>query len=189
MSSTFLILCSKMYARRPSTSSPISIRKYFSASTASLSVTFNGQLADPPVTGEIVENIGDPLPFEQPLWARHSPHGEQRIPFHPLDFGEAALAAILGLPYARGVPDPVEYGTVPLAGFRVTALPGSAAEAEERKAEAATRRHARAQTSRALPARNCPRWIHPVDARRLSRLTIAAALAAAEVRIGAPWRA
>jgi Family of unknown function (DUF6928) len=66
----------------------------------SLSVTFHGQLADPPVTGEIVENIGDPLPFEQPLWARHSPHGEQPILFHPLDLGEAALAAILGLPYA-----------------------------------------------------------------------------------------
>ena len=106
----------------------------------SLSVTFNGQLADPPVTGEIVENIGDPLPFEQSLWARHSPHGVHRIPFHPLGLGEAALAAILGLPYARGVPDPVEYGTVPLAGFRVTALPGSAAEADEREAEAATRR-------------------------------------------------
>ncbi len=104
------------------------------------SVTFNGQLAGPPVTGEIVENIGDPLPFEQSLWARHSPHGEHRIPFHPLDLGEAALAAILGLPYARGVPDPVECGTVPLAGFRVTALPGSAAEADEREAEAATRR-------------------------------------------------
>ena len=106
----------------------------------SLSVTFNGQLADPPVTGEIVENIGDPLPFEEPLRARRGPHGEQRIPFHPLDLGEAALAAILGLPYARGLPEPVEYGTVPLAGFRVTALPGSAAEAEEREAEAATRR-------------------------------------------------
>jgi hypothetical protein len=43
-----------------------------------------------------------------------------------------------------------------------------------------TARHARAQTSRALPARSCPRWIRQVDARRLSRLAIAAALAAAE---------
>lgn len=68
----------------------------------SLSVTVNGQLAGPPVTGEIVENIGDPLPFEQSLWARHSPHGEHRIPFHPLDLGEAALAAILGLPLCPG---------------------------------------------------------------------------------------
>lgn len=106
----------------------------------SVSVTFNGQLADPPVTGEVVENIGDPLPFERPLRTRQGPRGEQRIPFHPLDLGQAALASILGLPYASGLPDPVEYGTVALAGFRVTALPGSAAEAEERDAEAATRR-------------------------------------------------
>jgi len=98
------------------------------------------------VTGEIVEDIGDRLPFEQPLWAGQGPRGDQRIPFegripfHPLDLGDAALASILGLPYVQGLPDPIEHGTVPLAGFRVTALPGSAAEAEERDAEAATRR-------------------------------------------------
>jgi len=43
-------------------------------------------------------------------------------------------------PFARPLPDPVGYGTVPLTGFRVRALPGSAAEAEERQAEAVTRR-------------------------------------------------
>jgi len=42
-------------------------------------------------------------------------------------------------PFARPLPDAVGYGTVPRAGFRVRAPPGSAAEAEERQAEAATR--------------------------------------------------
>ncbi len=46
---------------------------------------------------------------------------------------------ILGLPCARSLPDPVGNGTVPLAGFRVTPLPGSAAEAEDREAEQAAR--------------------------------------------------
>jgi hypothetical protein len=50
------------------------------------------------------------------------------------------LTAVIGLPSARPLPDPAGYGTVPLAGFRVSTLPGSAAEAEERQAEAVTRR-------------------------------------------------
>jgi len=136
----------------------------------SVSVTFNGQLADPPVAGEIVEDIGEPLPFEQQLWARPRPRGDQSVPFHPLDLGHAALTAVLGLPYVLPLPDPVGYGTVPLAGFRVTALPGSPAEAEERQAEAATRR--------AMPAlgrvgryrlESTPGWGHPVATHRVSR--------------------
>ena len=54
--------------------------------------------------------------------------------------GGVALVSADHDPFARPLPDPVGYGTVPLAGFRVRALPGSAAEAEERQAEAATRR-------------------------------------------------
>jgi hypothetical protein len=71
-----------------------------------VSVTFNGQLAVPPVTGEIVEDTGAPLP-------------EETI-----------------------------YGTVPLAGFRLTSLPGSAAEARERAAQRAAQQFA----SRLRPA-------------------------------------
>ena len=73
-------------------------------------------------------------------------------------------------PFTRPLPDPVGYGTVPLAGFRVRALPGSAAEAEERQAEAATRRAiTRAHEGRPPPPRKHPRWRQPVAACRASR--------------------
>lgn len=46
----------------------------------------------------IVENIGDPLPFEAPYWAGEHPAGDRYpLPFHPLDLGgDAALRALFG---------------------------------------------------------------------------------------------
>jgi hypothetical protein len=113
-----------------------------------VSVPFNGQLADPPVPGQIVEDTGPPLPFEEPLWARPRPPGGLQVPFHPLDLGYAALTEILGLPYDEPLPEETGYGTVPLAGFRLTSLPGSAAEARERAAQRAAQQFA----SRLRPA-------------------------------------
>jgi hypothetical protein len=54
----------------------------------------------------IVENIGDPLPFEAPFWAGDRPavdpeDDEDRYPFafHPLELGEEALGALFGFVY------------------------------------------------------------------------------------------
>jgi hypothetical protein len=52
-----------------------------------------------PDTG-IIEDIGPRLPFEEPYWAGQRPavdgEDEYPLPFHPLDLGEAALAALFG---------------------------------------------------------------------------------------------
>lgn len=77
----------------------------------------------------IVEDRGDRLPFEQAYWAGRHPVGDgddndepYPLPFHPLDLGEGALAALCGfviegMPLA-GMPD---LDRVPLAGFRLGA--------------------------------------------------------------------
>jgi hypothetical protein len=75
----------------------------------------------------IIENIGVALPFEEPYWAGSHPAidpaeaDEIDYPFlfHPLDLGEAALAAMFGY-HLEG---PVEDGlikpeSIPLARFR-----------------------------------------------------------------------
>ncbi|MEV8096969.1 hypothetical protein [Kitasatospora sp. NPDC085879] len=78
----------------------------------------------------IVEDIGEPLPFELPYWA-----GERRaavipwpdeddepypLPFHPLDMGEDALRALCGF-VVTGRPEPadVDADTIGLHGFLV----------------------------------------------------------------------
>ncbi|MFH8386226.1 DUF6928 family protein [Kitasatospora sp. NPDC018058] len=78
----------------------------------------------------IVENIGEPLPFEAPYWA-----GERRaevipwpdedaepyaLPFHPLEMGEDALRALCGF-IVEGRPDPgdVDAVAIGLHGFLV----------------------------------------------------------------------
>ncbi|HVJ82910.1 MAG TPA: hypothetical protein VNC50_17715 [Planctomycetia bacterium] len=54
---------------------------------------------------EIMEDIGPKLPFEEPFWAGKHPAIEPDeeeadnpypLPFHPLDFGEAAMGALIG---------------------------------------------------------------------------------------------
>ncbi|WP_432970921.1 DUF6928 family protein [Dactylosporangium sp. CA-233914] len=77
----------------------------------------------------IVEDYGDRLPFEQAYWAGRHPVEDDDdddddepypLPFHPLELGEDALAALCGFVIEgiplEGMPD---LGRVPLAGFRL----------------------------------------------------------------------
>jgi len=86
---------------------------------------------------------------------------------HPPDLRRAALTAVLGLPRARPLPDPVEYATIPLTGFRVSAQPGPAAETEDR--EAGTTTPACDTRARPLPPGQPSGWRHPVGTHRASR--------------------
>ena len=70
----------------------------------------------------IVENIGDPLPFEAPYWAgEHPVRGEYPLPFHPLELGGgAALRALFGFTVeGRLHPADIAEESVKLAGFQV----------------------------------------------------------------------
>ena len=74
----------------------------------------------------ILENLGQPLPFEARYWAGEAPveheDGEEAypLPFHPLDLAEDALRALFGFNYEGpemdGDPD---LGAVVLSGFSV----------------------------------------------------------------------
>ena len=76
----------------------------------------------------IVENIGDPLPFEKPYWAGEHPleldeddyYGGYSLPFHPLELAEDALRALFGFVY-EGSPEPddPDLAAIKLAGFRI----------------------------------------------------------------------
>lgn len=72
--------------------------------------------------GGIVEDLGDPLPFEAPYWAGEHPAGDgYPLPFHPLELGgEAALRACFGF-IVEGRPQPtdIDAESVRLAGFQV----------------------------------------------------------------------
>ncbi|WP_067484078.1 DUF6928 family protein [Actinomadura hibisca] len=76
----------------------------------------------------IMEDIGDPLPFEESFWAGEHPVPDDPdwseepypLPFHPLDLGEAALRALLGF-ILEGMPEPDDidpYG-IELLGFQI----------------------------------------------------------------------
>ncbi|MBD0844331.1 DUF6928 family protein [Streptomyces sp. TRM68416] len=78
----------------------------------------------------IIENIGEPLAFEQPYWAGGRPAdivpwpGEEdepyALPFHPLDLGEDALRALCGfIQEGRPEPDDVDADAIELFGFHV----------------------------------------------------------------------
>ncbi|MFK0284189.1 DUF6928 family protein [Streptomyces sp. NPDC090499] len=76
----------------------------------------------------IVENIGDPLPFEVPYWAGNRPadtvswpdeeEEPYPLPFHPLELGEDALRALCGF-IQEGLPEPddVDADAIELLGF------------------------------------------------------------------------
>lgn len=80
----------------------------------------------------IVEDIGEPLPFEAPFWAGERPadvvswpdaeEDEELypLPFHPLELGEDALRALCGfILEGRPEPDDVDADAIGLHGFVV----------------------------------------------------------------------
>ena len=96
----------------------------------------------------IIENIGEPLPFELPYWAGDRPadaipwpdedEEPYTLPFHPLELGEDALRALCGfVQEGRPEPDDVDTGSVALHGFLVrdpTAPDPAEQEAQLRRA-------------------------------------------------------
>ena len=100
----------------------------------------------------VVEDVGDPLPFEAPFWAGQHPHEPERFivgagpspfptPFHPLAFGNEAVRALFGFTVeGRRLPDDVDPWAVRLHGFRVTDPEApSLAERQARMRESAAR--------------------------------------------------
>jgi hypothetical protein len=93
----------------------------------------------------IIENIGVPLPFEEPYWAGQYPvepipgwpnQDPYTLPFHPLDLGEDALRWLVGF-NLEGLPDPenVPAFVIDLLGYHVSDPIG----AEQASREAAYR--------------------------------------------------
>jgi hypothetical protein len=96
----------------------------------------------------IIENIGEPLPFELPYWAGNRPadivpwpdeeEEPYPLPFHPLELGEDALRALCGfIQEGRPEPDDVDADAIELHGFHATDLHGpdlAEQEAELRRA-------------------------------------------------------
>ncbi|WP_329029428.1 MULTISPECIES: DUF6928 family protein [unclassified Streptomyces] len=71
--------------------------------------------------GGIVENVGDPLPFEAPYWAGDRAMEDYALPFHPLDLGNEALRSFFGFLLEGSLsPEDVDPDTVPLLGFART---------------------------------------------------------------------
>ncbi|MFD4168975.1 DUF6928 family protein [Streptomyces albidoflavus] len=76
----------------------------------------------------VIENIGTPLPFEQPYWSGDRPadviprpdedEEPYPLPFHPLELGEEALRSLYGF-VQEGYPEPddVDAATVRLLGL------------------------------------------------------------------------
>jgi len=80
--------------------------------------------------GGIIENIGEPLPFESSYWAGEHPvdvtpwrdddEEPYPLPFHPLELGEAALRALCGfILEGRPEPDDIDASAIALHGFHV----------------------------------------------------------------------
>lgn len=78
---------------------------------------------------EVIEDVGERLPFEEPFWGGRFPateDGDHRLPFHPLELSEAALDTLFGFVFegwsgmGEGLVDPFD---VPLAGYRLGAAP------------------------------------------------------------------
>jgi hypothetical protein len=89
----------------------------------------------------VMENIGEPLPFEAPFWAGEHPvepvpgwpaKGPYPLPFHPLDLGEEALRFFFGF-VLEGMPKPEDKDPyeVALQGFRLTDPDGPTPEEKE----------------------------------------------------------
>jgi hypothetical protein len=87
----------------------------------------------------IVEDIGEPYPFERPYRAGEHPvtsvlpgQGPYPLPFHPLSLGEEALRTLFGFVIeGRPQPDDVDASAVRLHGFRVADPTGREQTARE----------------------------------------------------------
>ena len=76
----------------------------------------------------VIENIGDPRPFEAPYWAGEHPVDDEDddeqdpypLPFHPLELAEDALRTLFGFNY-EGIyrDDDPDLEAIVLAGYRV----------------------------------------------------------------------
>ena len=69
----------------------------------------------------LIENVGQPLPFEKPYWRGERSLGERYpLPFHPLDLAEGTLRHLFGFNYdgKRHEDDPV-LERVRLAAYQV----------------------------------------------------------------------
>ncbi|GII91175.1 DUF6928 family protein [Sinosporangium siamense] len=73
----------------------------------------------------VMEDIGDPLPFETPFWSGEHPVEQldleddaYPLPFHPLELGEEALESFFGF-RVEGYPTDIDPFDIPLMGFRV----------------------------------------------------------------------
>ncbi|MER5872212.1 hypothetical protein [Streptomyces sp. NPDC002044] len=81
----------------------------------------------------VIEDIGEPFPFEAPYWAGDHPvemdpdwedEAPYPLPFHPLELGEEALRAFFGfILEGRRAPTDIDPDEVRLHGFRLT-VPG-----------------------------------------------------------------
>lgn len=100
------------------------------------------------LTGGITENLGEPLEFELPFWARQQAFAASHpggIGFHPLDLGEQALRFLFGFVLeGRPEPDDVAADQVAMLGYRVTDPTG----AEQAEREAALQEFVRTHTRR-----------------------------------------
>jgi hypothetical protein len=74
----------------------------------------------------IIENVGEPLPFEQPYWAGERPVDTDEpdqpypLPFHPLEMAEDALRNLFGFNYeGLYLDDDPDLEQITLAGFLV----------------------------------------------------------------------
>jgi hypothetical protein len=77
----------------------------------------------------VIENLGDPLPFERPFWAGDHPavdpdddpdEDPYPLPFHPLELAEQALGTLFGFVYEGPLQlERVEAETIPLMAFAV----------------------------------------------------------------------
>ncbi|MEU3983837.1 hypothetical protein AB0F77_27795 [Streptomyces sp. NPDC026672] len=90
----------------------------------------------------IIENIGEPLPFELPYWAGNRqadsmpwPDEDEDpypLPFHPLELGEDALRALCGfIQEGRPEPDDVDADAIELYGFHTRDPHGPDPEEQE----------------------------------------------------------
>ncbi|WP_405973162.1 hypothetical protein OG496_30275 [Streptomyces sp. NBC_00988] len=108
----------------------------------------------------IIENIGEPLPFELPYWAGDRPadvipwpdedEEPYALPFHPLELGEDALRALYGFVLeGRPEPEDIDAGSIALHGFHV------------RDPHAPDTAEQEAQLRRAMEAMGPPRFFSP----------------------------